>query len=543
MNSPKKVWKWLCVAVCFCVCSSVLAESLFDGRSFDGWNGNYRYFRIEDGAIVAGLHHHRIPRNEFLATDKQYENFELRLKFKLVGENINAGVQIRSARIPNHHEMIGYQADLGQQYWGSLYDESRRRKILAQANLVELEKVLDRDGWNDYVIRCVGRRMTLWINGYQTVDYVEPDKSIPLKGHIAVQIHSGPPGEAWYKDIEITELKAPEASLRPGVRGVATKARGPVSIDGDLSEFSEAFGTPIGYFQDRLQDRAAQFFYMWDETAFYAALRTLDTAPANLAPDDRLWEGDGVEWYFDARRGDDFRGMTWEKGAVHCYWVGLKGDQVQPRFCLRPGYLDSIPKTGVEVAAKRTPVGMDVEFKLPWVNFPEFRAVRDAIIGVDAELCYSDGGPRVDRDFVFGSPLSVQQPASLARIQLVDQLEASHWKQCGPVMMPVRCDTAWGQETKPRVTAMLALPPNHLDEIGRIVFKVSDMDGVTLIETVGEVEAFSSYGSFSRAIATWAVDFAEPGRHQLSALIYDKDLKELSRIAPRMVSVRMQKGY
>ena len=93
------------------------------------------------------------------------------------------------------------------------------------------------------------------------------------------------------------------------------------------------------------------------------------------------------------------------------------------------------------------------------------------------------------------------------------------------------------------MTAMLALPPNHLDEIGRIVFKVSDMDGVTLIETVGEVEAFSSYGSFSRAIATWAVDFAEPGRHQLSALIYDKDLKELSRIAPRMVSVRMQKGY
>ena len=520
-----------------------MGEDLFDGKSFEGWNGNYRYFRVVDGAIVGGMHHHRIPRNEFLSTAKEYSDFELRLKFKLAGDNINAGIQIRSARIPDHHEMIGYQADLGQRFWGSLYDESRRRKVLAQANMEELDRVLDRDGWNQYVIRCVGRRITLWINGYQTVDYFEPDETIPQKGLIALQIHSGPPGEAWYRDIEITELHAPEAGLESGVRGVATRARGAVRIDGDLSEFDEAFATPIGYFHDQIGDRAAQFFYLWDDQAFYAALRTIDSSPANFAPDDRLWEGDGVEWYFDTRRGDGFRGLTWEKGAVHCYWVGLKGTDLKPRFCLRPGYLDAIPKTGVEVAAKQTPVGLDIEFKLPWANFPGFRAVEGAVIGVDAELCYSDGGPRVDRDFVYGSPLSVQQPASLARIQLVDRLRSAHWRQCGAVMMPVRCDTDWSQPGEPRVTATLALPPNQADQIGRILFRVTNLEGATLVETEGKAEAFSEYGIFRRATASWPVDFADPGRHQLQAIVYDRSFNELARIAPRMVSVRMNKGY
>lgn len=519
-------------------------EPLFDGKSFEGWEGNYRFFRVEEQAIVGGMLHARIPQNEFLTTEKEYGDFELRLKFKLLGENTNAGIQIRSQRIPDHHEMIGYQADLGQRYWGSLYDESRRRKVLAQANLRELNRVLKRGQWNDYVIRCEGRRIQLWINGYQTVNYYEPDPEIPQRGLIGLQIHSGPAGEAWYKDISITELDAVTTqALQPGVRGVATKAPGRVVIDGDLSEFSEAFATPIGYFQDNLQDRAAQFFYMWDETAFYAGLRTLDTKPANHAPDHRLWEGDGVEWYFDTRQDANFRGKTWEKGAVHCYWVGLKGDGVEPRFCLRPGYLDAIPKRGVEVAAKRTPVGMDVEFKLPWENFPGFKASLGTIIGVDAELCYSDGGPRVDRDFVFGSPLSVQQPASLAQIQLVDRLKPEHWEHCAAVMMPVRCDTAWGQDTKPLVTGIVALPPNALDQVGGVTFRVADLQGATLIETAGTVEAFSSYGNFRRAIATWPVDFADPGRHQLTAIVYDRAMNELGRVAPRMVSVRMRKGY
>lgn len=183
-------------------------QPLFDGKSFKGWEGNLDWFRIEDGAIVAGTLERAIPRNEFLCTEKRYGDFELRLKFKLLGEGANAGVQFRTERIPNHHEVRGYQADMGDGWWGSLYDESRRNKILAKADEKLIEKILKRDDWNEYRIRAVGPRIQLWINGEQTVDYTEPDDDIARTGIIAVQIHGGPPSEAWYKDIEIREIKA-----------------------------------------------------------------------------------------------------------------------------------------------------------------------------------------------------------------------------------------------------------------------------------------------------------------------------------------------
>jgi hypothetical protein len=189
-------------------CHSQAWVSLFNGETFAGWEGNYRFFRIEDQAIVAGMTYHAIPRNQFLATEKTYSDFELRLQFKLVGEDTNAGIQVRTRRIPKHHEVIGYQADLGQQYTGCLYDESRRRKILAEPSSVEaLNKVLKQDDWNDYVIRCQGKHIQLWINGYQTVDYVEKDDSIEQNGIIALQIHGGPAGEAWYRNIRIRSLR------------------------------------------------------------------------------------------------------------------------------------------------------------------------------------------------------------------------------------------------------------------------------------------------------------------------------------------------
>jgi hypothetical protein len=184
---------------------------IFDGKTFDGWQGNLDVFRIEDGAIVGGTLKERVAHNEFLTAEKQYADFELRLKFKLLGKGVNAGVQVRSRRVPNHHEMIGYQADLGGHWWGCLYDESRRRKILAGPPKEERGKNIKHEDWNDYVIRCEGRRIQLWINGHQTVDYTEPDEQLEQTGLIGLQIHGGPPSEAWYKDIKIKEIRKPKA--------------------------------------------------------------------------------------------------------------------------------------------------------------------------------------------------------------------------------------------------------------------------------------------------------------------------------------------
>lgn len=183
---------------------------LFDGKSFEGWEGNLKHFRVEEGAIVAGSLKQPIPRNEFLCTKQSYGDFELRVKAKLVGEGNNAGIQIRSERIPNHHEMIGYQCDMGRAFgrsiWGALYDESRRRKILAEGEQTKVLKAFKKNDWNEFRVRCEGPRIQIWLNGVQTVDYTERDKKIKLTGRIGLQIHSGKPAEAWYKDVRIKPL-------------------------------------------------------------------------------------------------------------------------------------------------------------------------------------------------------------------------------------------------------------------------------------------------------------------------------------------------
>jgi hypothetical protein len=178
-------------------------KPLFDGRSFSGWTGNMNVFRIEDGAIVGGNLMDALPNNEFLRTEQEFENFELRLQFKLVGQQANAGIQIRTIPIPDHHEVIGYQADMGDGWWGCLYDESRRNRVLAGPPVEQRDALVRAGQWNDYRIVCRGSRIQLWINGRQTVDYEEADPEIPRRGIIAVQIHSGPPAQASYRQLRI----------------------------------------------------------------------------------------------------------------------------------------------------------------------------------------------------------------------------------------------------------------------------------------------------------------------------------------------------
>ncbi len=184
---------------------------LFDGKTFTGWEGDTNtVWRIEDGALVAGSLIAKQEKNNFLATTKTYGDFELTLKWKLEGTEgfVNGGVQFRTERIPNHHEVSGYQADLGKGYDGALYDESRRKKILAQPTPEVLAKAQKPVGeWNDYRIRAEGKRIQIWLNGIQTVDYTETEPNIATSGIIAVQIHGNATSIVRYKDLMLEELK------------------------------------------------------------------------------------------------------------------------------------------------------------------------------------------------------------------------------------------------------------------------------------------------------------------------------------------------
>ena len=211
--------KATCIALLLLTLNTLAADpiSLFDGKSFKGWKiqkGEEQWWKIENGEIVGGSLDKKIEHNTFITTEKRYTNFELNLKVKLEGsKKPNAGIQIRSERVPDHHEMIGYQADVGPGWWGKLYDESRRRKVIADYLNPKVAKAVKKGEWNDYRIVCNGTKIQLFINGVQTVEYEEKDRKIPLEGFIALQTHGGPAFQVRYKDITIKELPVEEEAV------------------------------------------------------------------------------------------------------------------------------------------------------------------------------------------------------------------------------------------------------------------------------------------------------------------------------------------
>ena len=222
------------------------AKPLFDGKTLTGWEGAPDLWKVRDGTIVGGSMTQILRQNEFLATTGRYTNFVLRLQFRLKGTNgfINSGVQIRSDRVPKSSEMAGYQCDIGDPtWWGSLYDESRRNRVMAWSDMESLEKVLKRNEWNDYVIRADGPRITTWINGVEGVDFFEPDPVIAqVGGHLGFQIHGGGAPEACFRNITLEELPSrvrPTGAAAPPVPSHAS----PLSPE----EQEKTFSVPPGF--------------------------------------------------------------------------------------------------------------------------------------------------------------------------------------------------------------------------------------------------------------------------------------------------------
>ncbi len=179
-------------------------ESLFNGKDLTGWNGDPFLWKVDDGAIVGKTP--GISYNDFLSTEKEYSDFIMRFEILLVDNAGNSGVQFRSHRESGSMAVIGYQADVSEAFWGSLYDEKRRDVALVQPSEALIKRAVKLNDWNDYEIHAEGKHIVLKLNGVTTADYTEEDESIPQKGIIATQVHSGPPLEVHFRDLRIKEL-------------------------------------------------------------------------------------------------------------------------------------------------------------------------------------------------------------------------------------------------------------------------------------------------------------------------------------------------
>jgi hypothetical protein len=180
-------------------------NEFFNGKDLEGWQGLTDYWSVKDGALV-GADPKGLTFNTFLCSKKSYKDFELHFQVRLTGDGWtgNSGVQIRSAVFNlEHYAVRGPQCDIGEGYWASLYGE-HIGGMMKQAPREVLDRVLKKDEFNDYYIRCVGQHVTIKLNGETTVDDDFPQ--MREEGLIAWQIHQGRPMEVVFKNIEFTPL-------------------------------------------------------------------------------------------------------------------------------------------------------------------------------------------------------------------------------------------------------------------------------------------------------------------------------------------------
>ena len=174
-----------------------VGKEFFNGTDLAGWEGRDDVWKVENGEIV-GKSETGLAKNDFLKNKMKLGDFRLVFKVKRVPDGANSGVKCRSEPVPNSHEMKGYQADIGQGWWGKLYHESGRGLLWDKDPPAGTVK---KEDWNTYEILAVGHKIRTAVNGKTCVDFDDPQGE--LEGVIAVQVHSGGPTEVRFKDFEL----------------------------------------------------------------------------------------------------------------------------------------------------------------------------------------------------------------------------------------------------------------------------------------------------------------------------------------------------
>ena len=180
------------------------SSPFLNGKDLEGWEGFSELWSIKDGALVGSTFPKGLSGNTFLCSKEKYKDFELRFEVRLKDGKGNSGVQIRSKVLnPEKYVVGGPQADIGAGYWGSLYGE-QFGGMMKQSPPEAVKRVVKNDDFNDYAITCVGKHVTIKVNGETMVD--EDFAKMPDEGIIAWQLHAGGPMEVTFRDIVFKNL-------------------------------------------------------------------------------------------------------------------------------------------------------------------------------------------------------------------------------------------------------------------------------------------------------------------------------------------------
>ena len=161
-------------------------EKIFNGKNLDGWvvHGTEKWY-VENGNLVCESGPDK--QYGYLATTKEYKDFELTLEFKQES-NGNSGVffhsQIEGTKIS------GWQAEVAplNGHTGGIYESYGRGWLIKP--VIEKEKLLKEGEWNKLKVVVQGNTVTTWLNGEQMIQ-LSDEKIGSRTGKIALQIHDG----------------------------------------------------------------------------------------------------------------------------------------------------------------------------------------------------------------------------------------------------------------------------------------------------------------------------------------------------------------
>ena len=205
--------------------------SIFDGRTLDGWDGNPKFWRVEDGAIVGESTPERPSGNSYIAYRRlEAKDFTPKFEIKVEGSG-GSGLQYRSrtglpwlANIPASVSafngpvnlawmMTGPQADFwpSRVYTGQFYSENTPMRILAwRGQVVEgfgdrrkrlmatigdrqaLGAIVKQNDWNQYAVIARGGTFLHIINGQLMAVMIDDDpaSSNNWSGQFGIEIEA-----------------------------------------------------------------------------------------------------------------------------------------------------------------------------------------------------------------------------------------------------------------------------------------------------------------------------------------------------------------